>query len=626
MLIKLPLLQRTAPVAVDAIQMCLACLILVAGWLLTGASTALAQTGPAVANLGDRPAYVALASQALHWVDESAAADLQQVQDIPGADWQGNDAGTINFGQSIFPHWFHVRVSGVAQVQEPTYLRVDYAHLDQLDVYLLRDGQILEQHHTGDTLPFASRPVPHRTYLFPLKAAHGDSFDIYLRVATAGPMQMPLDILTRTELDRQDKQAYLQYGIYFGIMLLMLIYNGIIFLFVRDISYAFYILYIAATACLQFTLHGLSFQYVWPHSTILNNHMILIFTGLMPFTAIAFVWRFIGLGRIGTRMERFGCLALCCGFSAVLIGTFVMPYMTVLKLAHTLSFLSVSMGFYLGLKYWIKGIKSARIFAIAWFSYMVFILYYLLDIKGVIQPDIVSRHALEIGSLLELVLLSLAFADRINEEKDLRLKAQLKLNQDLDLLVRARTDELEQANQKLKEVSITDGLTGLYNRRHFDDVFASEFQRAYREKKPLALLMIDVDHFKPINDTHGHPFGDLCLQQVASIIMRSIRRPPDLAARYGGEEFVVLLPNTDLEGALCVAEAIRANLEATPVSDAAHCIRLTASLGAGAEIPASRDDPERLLRQVDQCLYQAKHNGRNRIESHHPTMATVRSA
>lgn len=304
---------------------------------------------------------------------------------------------------------------------------------------------------------------------------------------------------------------------------------------------------------------------------------------------------------------------LCIGYTVVLTGNFTMPYMTALMLAHGLAFVSITLGFFLGLKYWIKGIKAARIFAIAWFSYLVFILIYLLSVRSLIQSNFFTEHALEIGSIIELVLLSLAFADRINEEKDLRLKAQQKTNQELDEQVKLRTEELENANIRLQQISITDSLTGVYNRRHFDEIYTTEYQRAYREKSPIALILIDVDHFKAVNDTHGHMFGDLCLQRVADVIQQNTRRPPDTVARYGGEEFVVMLPNTDLEGAYQVAENIRDALEKTPVTKDRLSVILTASFGVIADIPKDMEDPEWLLREADVRLYQAKDQGRNRV-------------
>ncbi len=586
-----------------------------------------AQGTVAAVDLGWLEDQVALTPLARHLVDTSDRLTLKDVLQKPDTHWQDNPDGTINFRQSPHPFWFHVRLKGLAELRHSSYLRLNYPHLDELDLYLVRDGQVIAEYHTGDTRPFNTRPVPHRLYLFPLNDIHDeiatpaatDTLDLYLRTASAGPMLVPLDILTRDALDRDDKQMNLWIGAYFGILAIMLLYNGLIFLFVRDLSYFLYIVYITCTGLLQLTLYGLSFQYLWPHSSSLNNMMILAMTAMMPFSAIAFVWRFVDLGRIGSWPEKLYALAMYAGFGVVFVGAFTLPYMSMLKLAHTLSFLSVSLGFYLGLKYWIRGIKAARVFALAWFIYLLFILYYLLDITGAIQPDFISQHALEIGSVLELALLSLAFVDRLNEERELRLNAQLELNQALDELVQARTGELEEANRKLKELSITDGLTGLCNRRHFDELLAGEYQRAFREKSALAVLLIDIDHFKQINDTHGHPFGDLCIQQVAEVIRRAVRRPPDVAARYGGEEFVVVLPNTDRAGAVSVAESIRGNLGMLPVSDGERTASLSASIGVATIVPSLRDGHEQLLQRADACLYAAKRGGRNRVVSEPPT-------
>lgn len=564
-------------------------------------------------NLAEFHRHLDLPYHVLLWMDPDQQATLATLPANDSPEWQPNPEGKVNFGTSTAAFWLRVSLTGLKSLQEETFVRLDYAHSDEVDFYLQADGKLLQHIATGDTHPFSARAVDHRTYLLPLTSELPDQVDLYIRVASQGPMLLPVDLITRAALDAEEKPLHVWFGVYFGIMAIMLLYNSIIFLFVRDLSYLLYLLYIMATAALQFTLYGFSFQYLWPQLPQLNNLMILLLTGSMPFTAIAFVWRFIDLSRVGDRYDVFITLFTLTGFGAVLVGAFALPYMTTLKLAHTMSFIAVTLGFYLGVKYWIKGVKAARIFAIAWFVYMVFIVYYLLGITGVIQPDVISRHALEIGSALEVALLSLAFADRLNTEKEMRLKAQQKLNQDLDQLVRDRTDELEKANQRLKEISNTDGLTGLCNRRHFEEVFAVEFQRSYRDKSPLAVIMIDVDHFKSINDSFGHPFGDACLQQVAELIRGSIRRPPDLSARYGGEEFIVLLPGTDMKGALHVAEVIRKRVQDTTTRHQEQQVTVTASLGVIAAVPESRDQREAFLRQADIMLYQAKHGGRNRV-------------
>lgn len=556
-------------------------------------------------NLNDEMRYL---------IDPSNDLTLDKVLRIPASQWQDNPDNKNSFGQSDAAHWFHVRLGGLDQLRQNHYFQLAYPHHDKLDIYLVRDNEVLREYHTGDMRPFDTRPIPHRYFVVPLQWVDEARLDIYLRVHTGGPIQVPLQVLSQEGLSEQDNRDHLRFGAYFGIMALMFLYNGVIFLFVRDISYLFYILYIAATAGLQFTLNGLGMQYLWPGTTI-NNPMILMFTALMPATALVFVWRFVDLGRIGARWEKAIFLALGAGYAVVLLGIIGLPYLTTLKVAHALSFASVTLGFYLGIKYWLRGIKSARIFAFAWFSYLVFILIYLMGMQSIIQPSFFTQHALEIGSVIELVLLSLAFADRINEEKDLRLQTQLQMNQDLDHLVQERTEELEDANRKLKQLSITDGLTGAYNRRFFDDTYDTEYRRAYREKSSLAVIILDIDHFKTVNDTHGHQLGDRALQAVTSIIREQLKRPTDILARYGGEEFVILLPGTNTGGAVTLAETIRDRLASTPISGGKSSVTLTASFGICAAVPTSLEDPEWMLRKADKRLYRAKHGGRNRVEA-----------
>ncbi|MCV4282829.1 sensor domain-containing diguanylate cyclase [Pseudomonas capsici] len=169
------------------------------------------------------------------------------------------------------------------------------------------------------------------------------------------------------------------------------------------------------------------------------------------------------------------------------------------------------------------------------------------------------------------------------------------------------------AEDQLASLAATDGLTGLANRRQLDDAMDIEWARALRSGKPLSLLMIDVDHFKAFNECHGHQGGDEALRKVAWTISRNIRRPGDIAARYGGEEFVVVLPETDLPGAMALAESIRQSVEAMPVFTVDEQ-RVTVSIGVASQIVRQGNKLEALFGQADKALYQAKNNGRNRVE------------
>jgi diguanylate cyclase (GGDEF)-like protein len=189
-------------------------------------------------------------------------------------------------------------------------------------------------------------------------------------------------------------------------------------------------------------------------------------------------------------------------------------------------------------------------------------------------------------------------------------------NRELEALVDERTRALEEANNKLEALSYADGLTGIANRRNFDRTLAQEWNRGQRAGAPLALLMLDVDHFKHFNDRYGHLAGDGCLRAIAQAMLQAGRRAGDLLARYGGEEFVVLLPDTNAHDALETARHIQKEVWtlALPHADTSPGI-VTISLGAASLVPSRQHIPEELVRQADSALYRAKQSGRNCVRS-----------
>jgi len=183
------------------------------------------------------------------------------------------------------------------------------------------------------------------------------------------------------------------------------------------------------------------------------------------------------------------------------------------------------------------------------------------------------------------------------------------------VLARVRNHiELKRSNDRLRELSVQDGLTSLSNRRHFDQVLTREWQRCRREGSPLALILGDVDCFKNYNDTYGHLEGDACLKAVAAVFAGALRRPADMAARFGGEEFVCLLPDTDEAGARAVAEQISAALADLGLPHAGSDVapHVTASLGVAAVCPAQDDLPGSLVDEADRRMYEAKRKAKAR--------------
>jgi len=197
----------------------------------------------------------------------------------------------------------------------------------------------------------------------------------------------------------------------------------------------------------------------------------------------------------------------------------------------------------------------------------------------------------------------------------LRTRSLQARQHEMELLVAQRTEELRQANEHLSRLSYADALTGLANRRRFDEALHEEWRRARRAQAPLALLIADIDSFKAYNDELGHPEGDRCLKAVAGVFSQALGRAGDLAARYGGEEFVILIPGADLAAAKAVAESLRLACEALaiahPASPAGPVVTL--SLGVASCVPTDELTVESLLAAADAALYRAKQEGRNRV-------------
>ena len=177
---------------------------------------------------------------------------------------------------------------------------------------------------------------------------------------------------------------------------------------------------------------------------------------------------------------------------------------------------------------------------------------------------------------------------------------------------------LKRANEEIRVLSITDPLTGCYNRGYMTERLPQEIKRAKRYRHPLSLLLCDIDHFKELNDTYGHQVGDRILKKFVQWIKKSIRSDVDWLARYGGEEFLIVLPETDFNGAYIMAERLRSAIAQRVINVQERGIHVTASFGVTGLDPATPNDklsPEAMITQVDKCLYQAKQEGRNRVEA-----------
>lgn len=602
---------------------------LMAAWVVASCLSAAAIAQPRLVDVATVSGHVGV-SVYLDYVEQGKASytiedmleDLHQNR-IP---WQQNHAGNPGFGFDRHPFWFRLQVVNPESKPLDRLLEIRNPVLDEVLFYQVDgEGFIVNLAQTGDREPTSERPFFHHNLILPIRVPAGETHTLFFRVTTGGAMEFPLELWTPRAFQERDQFQLLLFGGLFGVLLVMGAYNFFVYTLFRDVSLLYYGGYALGLMLFLATMHGFSNQYFWPESLWWRENALLLIIPLTLFCAVMFTASFLQLERAYpylTILIRAG--ASICILLALLAP--VVDYAVLIRLLAALIFPVCMLAIVLGVHRWRNGYQPARYFILAWTVFLLAISYYSLAKFGIFELSLLSEHAVQWGAVLEMVLFAFALADRLDSQRRGFVKAQNKAlelqriaNEQLEQRVEERTlelrgtmDELEQANQRLQALTMQDGLTGIYNRRYFDDKLLAEWQRAIRNRESLALLLIDIDHFKDFNDRHGHLAGDECLRRVAQVIRSTITRPSDAAARYGGEEFAVILPDTTAEGAVHVAENIRQSLQQVRINLENGVTQVSVSIGAAAVVPREGRSPQDLVASADSALYQAKAAGRNR--------------
>ncbi|GAA3964926.1 sensor domain-containing diguanylate cyclase [Allohahella marinimesophila] len=554
-------------------------------------------------------------SLALRYVEDPAHdLNLARVQDLQEAgELKGGQSKAFNFGFTDSAYWFHVRLQSLHPDDDEWVLESLYPIMDFLELYIVRPGGEIQHFRSGDSVPFGQRSLSNHNINFAFDLEPEQTVDLYLRAATSGAVQMPLVLWTKDAFFAQDHVSSRLYGLYYGLLLALAIYNLLIFLSIRDMNYLLYVAYIVTYGLFQLSLNGFSFELLWPDSPWWNNRAIAFTMGLGMVFIIAFSQSFLSLKTNAPRTHKLFNIMLVL-FIGVMLTSLILPYGPVIRVGTLLTAITSAGIFIVGLRCWLQDFKPARYFMISWTILLCGMLVYALKTFGLLPINFFTEFSIQIGSALEMIFLSLALADRIRLVTTENQRMQREQNQELERRVGMRTLELEEANNKLKELNAIDGLTKLKNRRFFDETIDHEWRKSSRDVSHLSILLLDVDHFKRFNDTYGHQCGDACLQHLADIYKGCVSRAGDFVARYGGEEFAILLCHTSPEGARLVAERVRERVEQHPLEWEGKSLPVTVSVGVSSQIPKSAErDVSALIREADEALYAAKGAGRNRV-------------
>lgn len=569
-----------------------------------------------------------LGAQMAYYIDHSGQIDIDTLIALDhNMDWAVSDEAIPNLGLTSMPVWFGMRLSSAEDIRR--LLHIAYPPLDWLDIYLVQGDRIVEQVQSGDQRLFSTRPIHHRDFLLPLQLEAGVEYRLFIRVETQGALQLPVTLWEAHEFLEHTQHSFAFQLLFLGIMAALAIYNLLLCFVVRDRAYLWYVVYLASFFWAQLTLRGIGFQYLWPEWPALNNFLLPLLLSVSLAAVGFFTHSFLD----ARRYSRFwSATILSVGWVGVLLtgASLVMPYNVLISLLLVAVSAGAAIAFSTGCYLWWKGQPLARLYVIAWSAFLLGNVLFNLEKAGLLPFSSFAEHTVQVGTIVQMLLLSFALAQRINLERQQRQKAQERAltiqreaTERLEQNVAERTEQLREAYEQLKEISQLDGLTQLKNRQFFDQALEKEWRRNTRESREISLLMLDVDHFKAINDAQGHLCGDACLRHLAELCQQQVHRAHDVVARYGGEEFVILLPCTDLQGAAIVAENIRESIKHAGFRWEGQMIPLTASVGIASCIPSQSMDIDWLVRNADQALYTAKHRGRDRTMVYGDDPATI---
>lgn len=542
--------------------------------------------------------------------------------------WQPRATPSLNFGFSKSVWWTRVTLSNTGPQQVERVLDLGSSLADEADVYVLGPGGHERLHMaSGDRRPFASRGEPVRTIATRLILPPGETLTVLMRLAAHDGLH---EIITPTLWAPEAFAEHMQtetliFGLYYGVLVTMMLYNVFLFISTRQSTFGFYVAYIASFLAWGLVFRGYAFQYWWPNTPDFNNQVLPFIVSLLYLSLGLFLMRYLDTRHsVSPRLHRI--VATCTaangiGILPVFMGLYALTFAlnTLIALGMIISLIVA------GHVLVYQGSRPARYFASAFALLAMAALIYYLRVLGLVPANGLTDNIVQIGSAAEVLILAFGLADQMNMLKTEKLHAehqalvaQTALTTRLESLVSSRTQELEAANLRLANLSVTDELTGAHNRRQFNKDLAAAVALHSRHHTPLALCLLDVDHFKLYNDRYGHPAGDEVLQKIALILRQQLQRASDHAYRVGGEEFAILLDiNEPPEKVRRFIEQMREAIHALAITHEGSPVGLV-SISMGLVIlkglSATRS-PAELYSQADTLLYRAKQAGRNQLVS-----------
>lgn len=370
---------------------------------------------------------ITLDSHTQYWIDDSTTASLEDArQALSNGQWQEVGNKSISFGFKDSAYWYHFKLHSRSAHVLQKLLEISYPSLNEIDFFVLRNEQVIQYHKLGDELPFDKRIFDNENFIIPMALEPHDALEVYFRVRSSGSMQFTITLWDPQTFTEELEDRTLVMGLYYGIMVVMMLYNLLILISVRDINYLYYVCYVFCVGMLLFGLNGFSFKYFWPNAIRWNETSTAIALNGAAIFACIFTRNFLSIRESRPLLSRILSVIALAGCVSSALAFFV-PYGKIIYSALGVLFLTVFFCLVAGFVRWKDGFRPARYYTVAWSCTLLGGFINALSKFGILELNFFTAYSAHVGSGLEVILLSLALADRINTERELREGAQSEL-------------------------------------------------------------------------------------------------------------------------------------------------------------------------------------------------------
>lgn len=528
------------------------------------------------------------------------------------------DRRAANVGFTRGAVWARFAVAWPDAPGDSFVLSLGQALVDRVELHAVVDGEVIARHVSGDALPFDRRDVAHRHVNFELPYAPGETIEYYLRASGAtSAVALPLAMYPHASF-AHDAREHVLLGGYFGVMAALTLTACLLFVFLRQLNFLFFGMYLASYGLVMASFSGYAYQFLWPGDAVLQQRLPTVLIAVTVLSGILMGRRFLDTPRLVPRSEWLYRLVAAAAVTGA-VTHLALPGHAGSQIVIASVLVLLPGVLYLGVRCARMGDQVAKYWLTGWLLYVTGVCSVALYTFGWLPHNMLTAYGMYLGSLADFISLSLALSARVwilRSEKAQEVEAVAAeladLNNNLETIVSERTRELERRNRELSELAIRDSLTGLYNHSTSIELLDQLLQQSQRYEFPVATIMVDIDHFKAINDSFGHQIGDRVLEAVAAALTDSVRGA-DVVGRYGGEEFLIAMPHADALAAREFGERLLRSVREIEIP-ASQGGSITASIGATVYYPhGAGDSAQEVIQRADEALYRSKAEGRDRF-------------